>query len=67
VTEAVLSTEQEDSLLVPGASYMFTRDGVWQTSQRVIVLAGYGAEDTRDAGHVNREKVLAEVKQGSGD
>ena len=67
IVDKVLSKEEEDSLLTPGASFMFTFEGFWQTSQKVIVLAGYGAEDTRSAWRDNLEKVLAAVKVGLGD
>lgn len=61
VVGGVLSTGQEDSLLVAAAAHMFVEDGVWQTKQKVIVLAGNEASDTRQACSVNKEKVLALV------
>ena len=66
VVDKVLSAEQEESLLQPGATKMFTSEGFWQTGQKVIVLAGFGADDTKTAWSNNKDKVLAAVKVISG-
>ncbi|MBD3387349.1 MAG: hypothetical protein GF416_00180 [Candidatus Altiarchaeales archaeon] len=62
VSGFVLSQDQEESLLQPGASMMFQKSGLWQTQQNVYVLAGHTAEDTRRAWESNKKTILSQVK-----
>jgi hypothetical protein len=62
VASQVLSQEDESSLMAPATGQVFVKDGPWTEAQKVVIIAGNEAADTRKAWEANLEKVLDEVK-----
>ena len=62
IVSSVLSRSEMQSLLAVGANLVFGKENVWDDGQKVFVVAGNEANDTRDAWVENRDMLLSGVR-----
>jgi hypothetical protein len=64
VVGGLLTENEKESLLVPGAKLASVREGAYASGQKAYIFAGYSAEDTAKAWESGVGQLLAEVAGG---
>jgi len=55
IVREVLTNNEGDAIREPGAKLMYKKSNVWMNRQKVVVIAGSGREQTKQAHYENRD------------
>jgi hypothetical protein len=67
VSANILSQKEQDSLLNPGVSALFYKSGTFSPDQKIYILAGNEATDTKRAWQANADRLAQSITGGLKD